>query len=229
MGKLKNLASIKTANSKSFGYTPPDAAFGALRTLIKIDAKTIQLQTLGAILRGLRRVNPQGRLVIVDRFASREAFEVSGIIDLMDDEMRASTITNLTMQNYRNLSPQPENYLTLTAPSYLGDYECVISVSGFTEKGAALANLANVFVEGRLKLDDESERIDIEQVDELADVYYSIGHFVHGAVVDLGESHDKVVWGDDLLAVDETAYRIAGESIPDTFNTIRKLKQQTSE
>ncbi|MDQ7026709.1 MAG: hypothetical protein Q9P01_01560 [Anaerolineae bacterium] len=229
MGKFKNLASIKTADSQSFGYTPPDAAFGALLTLIKIDVKTVRLAIFGAVLRGLRRANPLGRLVIIDRFASREEFVASGIIDFMDDEMRATTITNLIMQNYRNLSPQPQRYATLTAPSYLGEYECVISVGGLTEKGASLANLTNVFVEGRMKADDESERIEIEQVDELADVYFSVGHFVHGAVVDLGESHDKVIWGDDLLAVDETAYRMADKSIPAYLDTIRKLKQQTSE
>src|SRR5688500_17404823 len=113
MGKLKDLAAVKVAQRSSFVYTPPDAAFGALRTLIKIDATTVALETLGAILRGLRRVNPLGRIVIVDRFDSREAFEATGMIDLMDDEMRATTITNLTMQNYRNLSLHPERYLTL--------------------------------------------------------------------------------------------------------------------
>ena len=46
----------------------------------------------------------------------------------MDEEMRATTIENLLMENYRNLSPQPERYLTLTAPGYFGEYECVISV-----------------------------------------------------------------------------------------------------
>ena len=226
MGKLKNLASIKTANSSAFSYTPPDAAFGALRTLIKVDAEAVQLETIGAVLRGLRRVNPHGRLVLVDRFASREAFDATGIIDHMDDEMRATTITNLVMQNYRNLSPQPQRYLTLTAPTYLGEYECVISVSGVHAKGASLANLCNVFTEGRIKEVDESERIAVEQVDELADVYFTVGHFVHGAVVDLGATADKIVWGDDMLTVDETAFRMVGEPVPDYINMIRQLKAQ---
>ena len=74
MGKLKDLASVKVAQCSSFVYTPPDAAFGALRTLIKIDAKTVGLDTLGSVLRGLRRVNPLGRIVLVDRFGPRELF-----------------------------------------------------------------------------------------------------------------------------------------------------------
>jgi hypothetical protein len=224
MGKLKDLATVKVAQRSSFVYTPPDAAFGALRTLIKIDAKSVGLETLGAVLRGLRRVNPLGRIVLVDRFASREAFEATGFSDLMDDEMRATTITNLTMQPYRNLSPQPEQYRTVTAPTYFGEYECVLSLSSLTSSGAALANLANVFIEGRIKEDDESERIEIERIDELADVYFSVGHFVHGAVVDLGATVDKVVWGDDLLAVDEAAYRL--NHVPgDTIAAIRQLRQ----
>lgn len=226
MGKLKDLASVKVAQRSSFVYIPPDAAFGALRTLVKIDAKTVGLETLGSILRGLRRVNPLGRIVIVDRFDSREAFEATGYIDVMDDEMRATTITNLTMQNYRNLSPEPEQYLTVTAPSYFAEYECVLSVTGLNANGAALANLTDVFVEGRIKTADKSERIEVEQINELADVYFTVGHFVHGAVVDLGTSVDKVVWGDDLLAVDETAFRLAEKPAPEYIQSIRQLKKQ---
>jgi hypothetical protein len=225
MGKLKDLASVKVAQRSSFVYTPPDAAFGALRTLIKIDAKTVGLETLGSVLRGLRRVNPLGRIVIVDRFETREAFEATGFIDLMDDEMRATTITNLTMQNYRNLSPQPERYLMVTAPVYFEEYECVLSITGLQAEGAALANLANVFVEGQVKNTAESERIEIEQINELADVYFTVGHLVDGAVVDLGTALDKVVWGDDLLAVDETAYRLADSPAPAYIETIRQLKK----
>jgi hypothetical protein len=145
----------------------------------------------------------------------------------MDDEMRATTISNLVMQNYRNLSPQPQRYLTLTAPTYLGEYECVISVSGITGKGASLVNLSNVFTEGRIKEADESERIAVEQVDELADVYFTVGHFVHGAVVDLGATADKIIWGDDILTVDETAFRMTGEPVPNYLHMIRQMKSQT--
>jgi hypothetical protein len=226
MGKLKDLAAVKVAQRSSFVYIPPDVAFGALRTLIKIDTKTVGLETLGSVLRGLRRVNPLGRIVLVDRFDSREAFEATGFLDLMDDEMRATTIANLTMQNYRNLSPQPDRYLTVTAPAYFGEYECVLTVTGLASDSASLANLANVFVEGRIKEGGKSERIEIERIDELADVYFTVGHRVHGAVVDLGATVDKVVWGDDLLAVDETAYRLAENSAPEYIQTIRQLKKQ---
>jgi hypothetical protein len=226
MGKLKDLAAVKVAQHSSFVYMPPDAAFGALRTLIKIDANTVSPATLGSVLRGLRRVNPLGRIVLVDRFDSREAFDATGFIDLMDDEMRATTITNLTMQNYRNLSPQPEQYLTVTAPSYFGEYECVLSLTSLDSTGASLVNLTNVFVEGRVKTADESERIAIERIDELADVYFSVGHLLHGAVVDLGATVDKVVWGDDLLAVDETAHRLAEKPAPEYISAIRQLKKQ---
>jgi hypothetical protein len=226
MGKLKDLAAVKVAQRSSFVYMPPDAAFGALRTLIKIDANTVSVATLGAVLRGLRRVNPLGRIVLVDRFDSREAFDATGFIDLMDDEMRATTINNLTMQNYRNLSPQPEQYLTVTAPSYFGNYECVLSLTGLQAESASLANLTNVFVEGRVKTAAESERVEIKRIDELADVYFTVGHLLHGAVVDLGATADKVVWGDDLLAVDETAYRLAEKPAPEYISVIRQLKKQ---
>src|SRR5690606_25289535 len=99
---------------------------------------------------------------------------------------------NLIMQNYRNHSKKPERFWTLTAPGYFGEYECVLSVSGLSNKAGSLANLSNIFVEGRIKEGDESERITIHSVEELSDVYFTIGHHIHGVVIDPGNQLDKV-------------------------------------
>lgn len=265
MGKLANLASVKTANSSSFVYTPPDAAFGAARILVKPNmgytAKppaTVSMPVLTAVLRGLRRASPRGRILIVEGTCSdiraETIFEQRGLYDVLDDEMRAADMSALITKSHSNTSPKPVKYKTMTAPEYLEEFDCVISVGAFkrtilNEKpliSASLKNLYGFFPPEIYHGRNPHARGQLHQPSVslvLQDIYFTIGHHIDGAVVDLTEKYSspdwrpdrvrnvsttvgKVVWGDDMLLVDETACQLAGEDVPDYIQAIRQLKQQ---
>lgn len=263
MGKLKDLAMVKTANSDSFVYTPPDAAFGAGLILVKPNLAypkkhpaTVSMPVLGAVLRGLRRASPSARIVVAEGVTSDrnalDIFEELGVGELLDAEMRVGDVDQLLMENYRNTSPEPVKYKTMRAPGYIRSYDCVITVGTFKRVlldgkphiSASTKNLFGLFPREHYGGADKNSR---EQLHEpsvpevLKDVYFSIGHFFHGAVVDLTEKYvspdarterdnvsepvGKVVWGDDMLAVDETACKLVGEDVPEYIHDIRRLKK----
>ena len=142
----------------------------------------------------------------------------------------------------------------MTAPTYLEGYDCIISVGAFKKTvlndkpliSASLKNLYGFFPRGEYHGRSPNSRgqLHTPSVGEiLQDIYFTIGHHIDGAVVDLHEKYNspdwkpdrvrdvatpvgKVVWGTDLLAVDETACRIAGEETADYIAPIRKLRIQ---
>lgn len=264
MGKLKDLAMVKSANSDNFVYTPPDIAIAAARILVKLDmaydAKapaTVSIPVLAAVLRGLRRASPVGRIVIVESATSDEGlaeiFKKLGVMDLLDKEMRFSSVNTMLMENYRNISPEIVNYKTLRAPGYIRAYDCVITVGTFKktvhdDTALISASIKNLY--GLLPRDESQGRPKIAASliqetnipDLLKDIYFSLGYFFHGAVIDLTEKYvsqderfdrvddvaetlGKVVWGDDMLAVDEAACKLAGETVPNYMKEIRKLRK----
>src|SRR5687767_6224508 len=99
MGKLKDLAAVKSASAASFAYLPPDKAINADLILVIADIAypkphpvTVSQSVLGAVLRGLRRASPTGRIVLVGGIAVDEpvqsVFGGLGIPDMLDREMR---------------------------------------------------------------------------------------------------------------------------------------------
>lgn len=264
MGKLKDLASVNTANSDSFVYTPPDAAFGAARILVKPNMgypvgppATVSLKVMGAVLRGLRRASPLGRILIMEgttsHLSAEEIFAKNGLLNLLDEEMRVTDAENLIMKDYPNLLPQPVKYTQMTAPAYIEEFDCAISVGAFKRTtlndqyliSASLKNLYGVFPREVYSSRSPKSRGQLHRPsvpEVLRDVYFTVGHHFDGAVVDLDQKYispdwkpdrvrdvahpvGKVVWGADLLAVDETACRVADEAVPDYIKTIRGLRK----
>lgn len=265
MGKLQDLAAVKSSNSESFVYTPPDSAFGAARILVKPNLgypvgppATISMAVLGAVLRGLRRASPLGRILIVEGVCSTattaEIFQQRGLYEMLDGEMRTADADALIMKAYPNLLPEPVKYATMTAPEYIEAFDCVISVGAFKRTtlngehliSASLKNLYGffpraVYMSRSPKSRGQLHRPSVPEV--LKDIYFTIGHHVDGAVVDLTEKYispdwkpdrvrdvahpvGKVVWGDDMLAVDEMACKIAGEAVASYIAPIRALRKQ---
>lgn len=259
----KPLSTVSNAKTDSFVYMPPPQAFGATRILVKPNLGypqpapvTVSMKVLGAVLRGLRRASPMARIVIIEGVADSQSaeriFKQLGVLDLLDDNMRVADAESLTMREYENISPTPVRFKTMTAPAHIGEYDCCISVSTFKRTilkdqpliSASLKNLYGVFpreqYHGRsANLRGQLHRPSVSEV--LQDVYFSVGRYFHGSVVDLthklvspDERPDagehipigQVVWGDDLLAVDEMACKVAGEPVPDYINTIRDLRMQ---
>jgi uncharacterized protein (DUF362 family) len=260
VGKLAHLAAVKHAKAESFVYAPPLAAFDATRILVKpglghpaAPPETVSVPVLGAVLRGLRRANPGARIVIVTGASTgitvEQIFTQGGVLDLLDDNMRAADADAVGLREYPNLLQKPFKYTTMLAPAYIGDYDCRISVASFKRTmgdgqpivAAALKNLFGLFPRAHYAQPGKHFRSELyrpDVADVLKDVYFTIGHLFDGAVMDLsatpgsderqpaqGESVPvgQVVWGDDLLAVDEAAYRLAGEPVAGYITEIRAL------
>lgn len=248
---MAHLTTVKTARTASFAYTPPTAAFEAVRILVKPTLgyptgppATVNMDVMAAVLRGLRRANPNARILIVEGQATgtslREIYEHSGLYHLLDDNMRLAATSDLGMAAYENHMPIPVRFEQLDAPVYIADYNCCISVAAFKRTiqdeqqrvNGALANLYELLAPG------QADRPTI--MNALHDLYFTIGHHFDGAVIDLTEmlhSDDErldwgqsvpfgqVVWGDDMLAVEESACRLTDEPIPDYINSIRALRE----
>lgn len=265
MGKLADLAAVKVASSEHFTYIPPDSAFGAGRILVKPNLgyaapppATVSLPVLVQVLRGLRRASPKARILIVEGAAGKtpveEIFEKSGIQGVLDEEMRAAPMSQLLNKDYPNRSPQPVKYEAMHAPEYLEEFDCVISVGAFKKTmlngepliSASLKNLYGFFPPERYSARNPDARGKLHRPSVplvLQDIYFSIGHHIDGAVVDLTEKYvspderadrvrdvaqpvGKVVWGDDMLAVDEMACQLAGEEAASYIAPIRRLREQ---
>lgn len=262
MGKLAQFASVKSTKTESFVYTPPDRAFGAARILVKPNLgyavkppATVSMPVLASVLRGLRRAAPAARILIVEGVTSektaQEIFAFHGIEKILDDEMRLAPMEDLLTREYVNQSPHPIRFDRMTAPEYLAEFDCVISVGAFKKTviggtpliSASLKNLYGFFPRETYHARSPHARglLHRPSVPEvLQDIYFTIGQYIHGAVVDLTAKYvspdarpdrsrgvsvpvGQVVWGDDMLAVDETACRLANEPVPDYIGAIRQL------
>jgi hypothetical protein len=246
----RHLASISNTKTGSFVYVPPSAAYDAARTLVKPDlgddpAAGVSWPVLRAVLRGLRRANPHGRIVLLDGMTGPvsmlDRYRAYGLPDLLDPEMRAGDAESVLMQTYPNQQAEPAYFDGLTAPSYIAAYDCVISVAALKRDertvSASLYNLIGLLPRTEYSTaDDPTRRGQLDKPDMpgvLRDLYFTIGHHMDGAVVELrpdgADAAGQVVWGDDLLAVDEGACRLAGWPVPDYLPLIRRMLQKGHE
>lgn len=260
MGKL---TSVRSAKTESFVYVPPDAAFGATRIIIKPTIGyikgppvTVSMTVLGAVLRGVRRANPGARILIIEgtngKFEPLEILKSSGLLEIMDDNMRLANVEDLPMKPYINPLPEPYKFSEIIAPELFEEYDCRISVSAFkqaTRDGnpyveASMQNLYGLLPREHYALpDDPTERGQLtgdDAPDILRDLYFTLGHLFEGFVVDLNEmlvsdtarvdrgesiKIGQVVWGEDMIGTDESACRLAGVPVPDYLKTIDKLRK----
>ncbi len=212
MGKLTDLTSIKTAKTDSFVYTAPMAAFDAIRILVTYtdaNASRISDNVLSAVLRGLRRANPTARILVIEEMQSQR------ITTLIDDNMRIATTDQLIMTAYHNYWPGESAFPSLTAPEYVEEYDCCISLCAFdVEEGLVKAALDNI----RALIDHDAHPEEELTALRPEDLYFTYGYYFDGAVIEL---NGQVVWGDNLLGADETAARLANVPTPDYIAHIR--------
>jgi hypothetical protein len=259
MGKLKGLAAVKSTAAASFAYLPPDKAIDANLILIVADIAyplphpvTVSQSVLGAVLRGLRRASPTGRIVLVGGIAVEDpvqaVFSELGIPEMLDREMRYADTEELLDDKFSNKLEKPFKFTELVAPAYLHSYDCVINISTLKRTnqiaGASLLNLFSLLPRRIYSRQSEQVRGQLYEpnvVDNLKDVYFTLGEHIDGVVIDLtkkyfsedarfnhadrGQVVGQVLWGEDMLMLDEAAFRVAGEEVPSYIEEIRELNK----
>jgi len=216
---------------------------------------TVSMGVLAAVLAGLRRVSPQAEILIVEGVCSPVSLEQianrNGLYVLLDDGMQVIDADTLPLKEYPNRSPHPIRFTSMFAPALLEAVDCRISVGAFKRTllknapliSASLKNLYGLFPRSHYKARSANSRGQLHRPSVplvLQDVYFTIGHLFEGAVVDSdrkfvspdwkpdrGETIElgKVIWGEDLLAVDREACRVGGEATPDYVEAIESLRR----
>lgn len=254
-------APVITAAADSFVYSPPAIAQTARRILIKPNLGypvappvTVSMAVLGEVIRGLRRVNPTAEILIVEGVCSKTAFATimakSGVHQLLGEGVQLLDADALELVEYPNRSPNPVRFASMWAPKLLQEVDCGLSVSAFKRtqlKGeplisASLKNLYGLFPRAKYKARSASSRGQLHRPSVplvLQDVYFTIGPFFQGGVVDCTHkfvSRDwqpdrgeaiaigQVVWGEDLLAVDKMACAVGQEETPSYVTALEALR-----
>jgi Domain of unknown function (DUF362) len=258
---MSNTQTVYVALTAQFRYVPPAAAHGATRILVKPNLGypvgppvTVSMGVLGAVLHGLRCASPNAEILIVEGVCSAtpliEIASRNGLYGLLDEGMQLLDADALPLQEYPNRSPQPVRFASMLAPALLSEVDCCISVGALKRTilkdlpliSASLKNLYGLFPRAKYKARSVNSRGQLHRPSVplvLQDVYFSIGHLFHGAVVDgdlkfaskdwkpdKGEtiSLGKVFWGDDLLSVDRKACEQSNEAIPSYLTDIEHLR-----
>jgi Domain of unknown function (DUF362) len=259
---MSNTPTVYVAQTAQFLYKPPSAAHGAARIVVKPNLGypvgppvTVSMGVLGAVLQGLRRVSPNAEILIVEGVCSAtpltEIASRNGLYGLLDEGMQLLDADQLPLQEYPNRSPQPVRFQSMLAPALLSEVDCCISVGAFKRTilkdepliSASLKNLYGLFPRSKYKARSANSRGQLHRPSVplvLQDVYFSIGHLFHGAVVDgdrkfvskdwkpdKGEAValGQIIWGDDLLSVDRKACEVSNETMPSYLNEIERLRQ----
>lgn len=247
--------------SDRFVYQPPASALGANRILVKPNLGypvgppvTVGDRVLAEVLRALRAVAPTAEIAIVEGVCSpvslAEIAARRGLHRWLDEGMRLVDADTLPLVEYENRSPEPVRFRSMWAPALIQEVDCRISIGALKRthlKGeplisASLKNLYGLFPRDRYKARSPHSRGQLHRPSVprvLQDVYFCIGHWFDGGVVDgtvkyfsadyrpdRGQSIalDRVFFGSDLLAVDRLTCQEGDEPIPDYLEAIDRLR-----
>ncbi len=171
---------------------------------------------------------------------------------LSDPGIHLLDADTLPLQEYPNRSPAPVRFPSMWAPTLLQEVDCRISLSALKQTtlknqpliSASLKNLYGLFPRAKYRARGPNSRgqLHVPSVPEiLQDVYFCIGHLFEGGVVDGHERYYSQTWkpdrktgaialgkifsGDDLIAVDREACRLAEMPMPSYLDVIDTLRQ----
>lgn len=252
-----------TSPTKSFSYQPPASAHNARHILVKPNLGypvaapvTVSMGVLREVLRSLRQVSPNAKILIVEGVCSpislHDIASKNGLYTLLDEGMELLDADTLPLVEYPNLSPTPVRFPTMWAPALLEQVDCRITIGAFKRTmlknqpliSASLKNLYGLFPRSKYHARSLNSRGQLHQPSVpkiLQDVYFCIGHLFDGAVVDAdlrfispdwkpdrGKTIEfgKIFAGTDPIAVDRSACIATGEAIPDYLDAIDQLRQQ---
>jgi hypothetical protein len=190
---------IRTGNTASFSYTPPMRIYGGIRTLLTL-GQTVEPKVLATVLRGFWRFSPHTRALVTDH-PSLDPERMFGA------NMAVVTFEGLPLRPY-----VPEGATVkrpVMASHMFADCDgCVTLLSVHPDElDSEMPPSLSVLLEYAMGNTDAEM------------VFRGLGSYFAGAIIHLD---DKIVWGDDLLEVDATAYRLAGKPLPELLKTLIK-------
>jgi hypothetical protein len=185
---MGSMSITRTGSAVNFAYTPPMRIYGGVRSLLVL-AETVHPSILAAALRGFWRFSPHTRALVT----THPALEPW----MLGANMAEVDLDPLPMRPY---APQGAVVARPVMASHMFA-DCDGSVTLISvESAEALAALplppSLAVMTAYCKLNTEPQA-----------VYAALAEHFAGGIVHLG---DRVIWGDDLMDVDATAYRLAG-------------------
>jgi hypothetical protein len=187
---------VHTANRASFSYTPPQRVYGVIRVLVIVDQ--IPEDVLANVLRGFWRYTPLTRILVTENEAL--------VPSMMNDNMRSVDLSVLPMRPYENRITEAGG--KVIAPGLLAEVDACVVVSTLNAEAGALPSL-----DALRTVSPNPDGTDAQVA------FLALRHLIAGSVVDTG---DKIVWGDDLLDVDGTAYSAVKVSPLPTLKALQK-------
>ncbi|MEM6252504.1 MAG: DUF362 domain-containing protein [Cyanobacteria bacterium P01_D01_bin.156] len=224
-----------TAKTADFIYSPPAAAHGATKILVKPNLGypkgppvTVGMPLLSKVLWGLRQASPHAEIFIVEGVCSKlplsEIASKNRLYEILDEGMTLLDADTLPCIAYPNCSPKPVRYSELWAPKLLQEVDCRISVSAFKITSlkeqplvsATLKNLYGLFPRAKYRARSAHSRGQLHRpsVPEiLRDVYFSIGHLFDGGVADCSQKFISKDWRPDVGTGVDLGYVVWGEDL----------------
>ena len=223
------------ARVADFTYSPPVAAQGATRILVKPNLGypkgppvTVGMPVLAQVLQGLRQASPEAEILVVEGVCSKlplaDIASKNGLYGILDEGMAVLDADTLPCIAYPNRSPQPVRYSEMLAPKLLQEVDCRISVSAFKITSlkqqplvsASLKNLYGLFPRGKYKARSEHSRGQLHRPSVpqiLQDIYFSIGHLFDGGVADCSQKFVSKDWRPDVGTGFELGHVVWGDDL----------------
>lgn len=198
---MPNTPSVtRTGSAETFAYTPPQRIYRTVRVLLT-PAAECDAQTLAAAIRGVWRFTPLTRALIVQHPRLEEW--------MLGANMAAVDLDGLPLRPF--LPPGMASARPVHASHLFADCDGSIALTTVSadaiDEPPSLAAMAE-FARGTT---------------DLAAVFRALGPYYAGSIVRLG---DRVVWGDDILDVDATVYRLAGKPVHPLIRDLRSMPNE---
>lgn len=193
------LSVVRTGNIDTFAYTPPSRIYRTVRVLLALAADA-DAKTTAAALRGIWRFTPLTRALVTEHPALEEW--------MLGANMAVVDLDTLPLEPFLARGETTSN--PVMASHLFTDCDGAIALTTVTPE--------MLDVPPSLKTMTEYAQGNTD----LTAVFRGLGPYFAGAIVRLG---DRVIWGDDILEVDETVYRLAGKPVHPLIEELRNRKK----
>lgn len=191
-----------TGSAATFAYTPPLKIYRGVRVLLTLAAEA-EPNTFAAALRGLWRFTPLTR-ALVTQHPQLQDWMLGANMAVVD--MDSIPLRPYVVAGQATARPVMASHLFMDCDG------CITLATVTPETLDAPPSIMTMAEYARGMTD-------------LAAVYRALSPYFAGAIVQVGE---KVVWGDDILDVDATAYRLAGKPVHPLIEELRSGSDESA-